>query len=56
MVVQSRVVIYFYQDRKRPLYLLMVYAKARREDLSPDEKRMVRRLAGVLKGRGQDET
>jgi hypothetical protein len=49
-------VIYFYHDRKRPLYLLMVYAKARREDLSPDEKRMVRRLAGVLKGRGQDET
>jgi hypothetical protein len=43
-------VIYFYHDRHRPLYLLMAYAKARREDLSPDEKRAVRKLAAVLKG------
>ena len=28
-------VIYFYHDARRPVYLLMVYAKARREDLSP---------------------
>jgi len=42
-------VIYFYHDAGRPLYLLMVYAKARREDLSPDEKRAVRALAAVLK-------
>jgi hypothetical protein len=43
-------VIYFYRGVARPLYLLMVYAKARREDLSPDEKREVRGLAAVLKG------
>ena len=43
-------VIYFYHDTGRPLYLLMVYAKARQEDLSPDEKRTVRALAAVLKG------
>jgi hypothetical protein len=43
-------VIYFYHDANRPLYLLMVYAKARREDLTSDEKRTVRKLAGVLKG------
>jgi hypothetical protein len=43
-------VIYFYHNAGRPLYLLMVYAKARREDLSPEEKRAVRRLAAVLKG------
>jgi hypothetical protein len=43
-------VIYFYHDRNRPLYLLMVYAKARREDLSPEEKKTVRNLAAVLKG------
>ena len=43
-------VIYFYHNANRPVYLLMVYAKARREDLSPDEKKMVRRLAAVLKG------
>ncbi len=42
-------VIYFYHDPGRPLYLLMVYAKARREDLSADEKRAVRALAAVLK-------
>jgi hypothetical protein len=43
-------VIYFYHDAGRPLYLLMVYAKAQREDLTPDEKRAVRALAAVLKG------
>jgi hypothetical protein len=45
-------VIYFYHDAGRPLYLLMVYAKARREDMTPDEKRAVRTLAATLKGRG----
>lgn len=43
-------VVYFYHDRNRPLYLLMVYAKARREDLTADEKKAVRKLAAVLKG------
>ena len=42
-------IIYFYHDRMRPLYLLMVYAKARQEDLSPIEKHEVRKLAAVLK-------
>lgn len=37
-------------NRLRPLYLLMVYAKARRENLTPDEKRAVRKLAATLKG------
>src|ERR1700730_1740188 len=40
-----------YHDAGRPLYLLMVYAKARKDDLSGDEKRTVRNLAAVLKGR-----
>ena len=43
-------VIYFYHAAERPLYLLMVYAKARRENLSADEKRTVRKLAAILKG------
>ncbi len=43
-------VIYFYHDPDRPLYLLMVYAKAQRENLTADEKRAVRKLAGILKG------
>jgi hypothetical protein len=41
-------VIYFYHDVGRPLYLLMVYAKARQENLTPDEKRAVRKLAAIL--------
>jgi len=44
-------VIYFYHDRDRPLYLLMVYAKGRQEDLDPDEKRAVRALAALIKGK-----
>jgi hypothetical protein len=43
-------VIYFYHDADRPLYLLMAYAKARKENLTPEEKRMVRMLAATLKG------
>jgi hypothetical protein len=42
-------VVYFFADRDRPLYLLMVYAKGRKEDLSADEKRSVRQLALTLK-------
>jgi hypothetical protein len=42
-------VIYFYHDAGRPLYLLMVYAKARRENMTSDEKRAVRALVAVLK-------
>jgi hypothetical protein len=42
-------VVYFYHDDEMPLYLLMVYAKARQEDLSPDEKRRVQSLAVALR-------
>ena len=42
-------VIYFYQDDRRPLYLLLVYAKGRQENLTPDEKKTVRKLAALLK-------
>ena len=44
-------VIYFHAHPGRPLYLLMAYAKSRKEDLSTDEKRTVRHLAALLKGR-----
>jgi hypothetical protein len=43
-------VVYYFRNVDRPLYLLMVYAKARREDLTPDEKRAVRKLVAMLKG------
>jgi hypothetical protein len=42
-------VIYFYHHAEHPLYLLMVYAKARQENLTPDEKRTLRQLARSLK-------
>lgn len=44
-------VIYFYHDTDRPLYLLLVYAKGRQDDLNPDEKRAVRDLASSIKGK-----
>ena len=42
-------VIYFYHDAGMPLYLLMIYAKAQREDLSPEAKRTVRGLVARLR-------
>ena len=42
-------VIYFYHSVDRPLYLLMVYAKGRQENLTSDEKKAVRKLAAILK-------
>jgi hypothetical protein len=42
-------VVYFYHDSAMPIYLLMVYAKARQETLSRDEKRRVRDLVTALK-------
>ena len=42
-------IIYFYHDPAMPLYLLMIYAKARRDDLSPDARRTVQGLVASLK-------
>lgn len=42
-------VIYFFHDPGMPLYLLMIYAKARRDDLSPDARRTVQGLVTRLK-------
>ena len=41
--------IYFYHDPGMPLYLLMIYAKARRDDLSRDARRTVQGLVARLK-------
>lgn len=43
-------VIYFYYDRATPLYLLMVYAKARKEDLTPAEAKVLREIAAAIAG------
>jgi hypothetical protein len=42
-------VIYFYHDAEMPLYLLMIYAKAQRENLNPDEKRRAQALVATIK-------
>lgn len=42
-------VIYFYHDVQMPVFLLLVYAKAQREDMTPDQKKQVRGLAATLK-------
>ncbi len=44
-------VIYFYCHTEAPLYLLLVYAKAQREDLKPDEKKAARMFTGAIKRR-----
>jgi hypothetical protein len=44
-------VIYFYYHSDAPIYLLMAYAKAKREDMTPEEKRAVAALTMDLKRR-----
>jgi hypothetical protein len=46
-------VVYYYCDLRRPLYLLLVYAKARQENLSADEKREIRKFAAIIKGQSR---
>jgi hypothetical protein len=42
-------VIYFYHHEDAPLYLLLAYAKAQREDMTPKEKQAAAALAAALK-------
>jgi len=42
-------IIYFYHDPAMPLYLLTIYAKARRDDLSSEARQTVRGLVERLK-------
>jgi hypothetical protein len=42
-------VIYFYYDSTMPLYLLLIYAKAQRENWTQDEKRRAQALAASIK-------
>jgi hypothetical protein len=42
-------VIYFYHDPQMPLFLILAYAKAEREDMTPDQMKQVRALAAVLR-------
>ncbi len=42
-------VIYYFHDETAPLFLLTVYAKAERADLSPEERRMMAAFTAALK-------
>ena len=42
-------VIYFFYDRNAPIYLLMVYAKPARDDISPEAKKTLREFATRIK-------
>jgi hypothetical protein len=42
-------VVYFFYDRKSPLYLLMAYEKAARDDIPPEAKKTLREFASRIK-------
>ena len=42
-------VIYFYIDHVDIVYLISAYAKSRKEDLTPDDKKLMRRLTKEFK-------
>ena len=42
-------VIYYYLDETMPIYALLVYAKAAKTDMTPDERRTVAALASALR-------
>ena len=42
-------IIYFYHDDSMPLFLLLIYAKAERENWTRDEKRRVQALTESIK-------
>jgi hypothetical protein len=42
-------VVYFYHETQMPLFLILVYAKAQREDMTPEQKKQVKALAASLK-------
>ena len=43
-------VVYYYHNETIPLFLLTLYAKSEKGDLSPKEKRVIREVAEGLKG------
>ena len=42
-------VVYYYFDEAMPIYALLAYEKARKTDLTPDERRAVTALAAAIK-------
>ena len=48
-------VIYYFLDEDMPVYALLVYPKAAKTDLTPEDKRAVRALAAELKSARQEQ-
>lgn len=42
-------VVYFYHDDSMPLYLLLIYAKAQKEDWTQDEKRQAKAMTDTIR-------
>ena len=42
-------VVYYIHDASIPLFLITVYAKGRKDDLTPDELKAMRKLAAELR-------
>ena len=42
-------VIYYLLDEGTPLYALLIYGKAEQDNLTPDQKRVVRAFSGAIK-------
>ncbi len=46
-------VIHFYYDQEHPLYLLLVYAKSERQDMTLDQRREAQKFAAIIKYGGR---
>ena len=42
-------VIYYLLDEGTPLYALLIYGKGKQDNLTPDQKRVVRAFSGAIK-------
>jgi len=47
-------VVYFYGGIAIPVYLLMIYPKSAREDISSGERQVLKNLAAVLSKKGKE--
>lgn len=45
--------IYYFLDRDTPIFLLAVYTKVQKDDLTPAEKRQLTALAALLKAQAK---
>jgi hypothetical protein len=49
-------VVYFFYNETAPIFLLTVYAKGWKEDLSPEEKKMLSAFAKVVKAKMKSQS